>query len=95
MSVDISKVVYSCDWTLEDGETCAAVEMFAGHGHSDLARAGGWGWYANAHIRWNRYETGMKHWYCPVHATQFRNNHGWGGLEDYGPPKKWWKDIFK
>lgn len=94
MSASITTVTYSCDWTREDGEVCGATEQFAGRNHSDTAREAGWGWYANAYIRRIRYEKGANLWFCPLHATQFRNNHGWGGLEDYGPPKRWWLNIF-
>lgn len=95
MGSDIAKVTYVCDWTDEHGDVCGTTDHFAGRDHSTTARDNGWGWYANAHIRCTRWEQGARLWFCPVHATVFRNNHGWGGLEDYGPPTKWWQDIFR
>lgn len=95
MSVEINKVTYSCDWTLEDGELCGATGVFGSKAHDVAARDAGWGWYENAHIRWEKWGAGHRNWFCPVHATQFRANHGWGHMEAYGPPTKWWKDIFK
>jgi len=94
VSVEIAKVVYTCDWIREDGDVCTATGEFDSAGHEQQARDTGWGWYSNAHLRWMKWENGRKSWYCPIHATQFRENHGWGGLEDYGPPKRWWKNFF-
>jgi hypothetical protein len=94
MSASITQVTYSCDWTKQDGDTCRTTDMFGGRNHSDAAREGGWGWYENAYIRRTRWEAGARLWFCPLHATQFRNNHGWGGLESYGPPKHWWLSVF-
>lgn len=95
MGSELTEVTYKCDWTDEFGDVCGATGEFAGKRHETAARDAGWGWYENAHVRWTRYETGMRLWFCPIHATLFRNNHGWGGLESYGPPTKWWKSFFK
>lgn len=95
MSVELTKVTYACDWVLEDGTVCVVTEEVGSHVHEARAQDLGWGWYENAHIRWEKWGAGHRHWFCPVHATQFRNNHGWGSLEDFGPPTKWWKSIFK
>lgn len=97
MGNSITSVVYTCDWLDEHDAVCGESESFSGVKHNEAAREAGWGWYANATIRWDRYTTGAKLWFCPVHATVFRNNHGWGSLEDYGPPIKsnWWSELFK
>lgn len=95
MATDIAKVVYTCDWTDEHGDMCGDTGEFSGTNHAGEAKDAGWGWYANAYIRRDRWGQGAKLWFCPVHATVFRNNHGWGGLEDYGPPTKWWQSFFK
>lgn len=81
---------FKCDWTDEHGDICGEVADFDGHDANDQASRAGWGWYANAYIRRDRWTTGARLWFCPVHAAVFRANHGWGGLEDYGPPKRWW-----
>jgi len=99
MATNLTLVEYTCDWKNELGEVCGEVQNVSGADHEKAARDLGWGWYANAAIRWERWGTGAKLWFCPVHATVFRNNHGWGGLEDYGPPNRpatgWWKSFFK
>lgn len=94
MSATIAKVEYVCDWTKEDGQVCGAVDSFAGSKHGEAAREAGWGWYANAYVRRIKWGLGAQLWFCPVHATQFRNNHGWGDLEAYGPPKRWWESFY-
>ena len=86
-------MAYTCDWTNEFDTVCADVGTFATKEHEKLARDAGWGWYENAHIRWT--SAGKRLWFCPVHATVFKKNHGWGNLEDYGPPTHWWKNFFR
>lgn len=95
MSTRIEDIQYSCDWTDEHGHICGTTVSFAGDDHQTAAREAGWGWYANAYVRRSRWETGARLWFCPVHATVFRNNHGWGGLEDYGPPRRWWRSVLR
>lgn len=95
MGSSITTVVYICDWTDEHGDVCGETEEFAGSKHLDAARDAGWGWYTNAYVRRDRWTEGAKLLFCPVHATVFRNNHGWGDLEDYGPPTNWWENFFK
>lgn len=95
MAIDLTAVTYTCDWTDEHGDVCGTTDAFNGRGHEKDARDGGWAAYTNAYVRRIRWETGIYLWFCPVHATVFRNNHGWGDLEDYKPPTKWWEDIFR
>lgn len=95
MATELTTVTYTCDWTDEHGDVCGDSAEFAGRKHQDVARDAGWGAYANAYTRRSRWGMGGELWFCPVHATVFRNNHGWGGLEDYKPPTKWWEDIFR
>jgi hypothetical protein len=85
----------TCDWTDEHGDVCGEQVTVAGSPVVAAAREAGWGFYANAYIRRDRWTTGAKLWFCPVHASVFRANHGWGDLEDYGPPKRWWKPIWR
>lgn len=89
----VARVTYTCDWTDEYGDVCGSSAAFEGTSSAfaaDAAREAGWGRYTNAHVRRERWTTGANLWFCPVHATVFRNNHGWGGLEDYTPPRRWW-----
>lgn len=95
MGSTLEAVRYKCDWTDEFGDVCETTEIFSGSKHPDVARDSGWGYYTNAYVRRIRWETGVNLWFCPVHATVFKNNHGWGDLEDYGPPTRWWENIFK
>lgn len=89
MSTQIADVRYSCDWINESGETCGHTESFAGFKHEEAARKAGWGSYSNAAIRWIRWDTMQTRlWFCPIHAEVFGANHGWGYLENYGPPKR-------
>lgn len=93
MGSNLEVVRYSCDWINEFEHECEYAENFASRTHQAVATEAGWGAYTNAYIRRSRWTTGAEAWFCPVHATVFRNNHGWGGLEDYTPPKKWWKSF--
>lgn len=95
MAVSVDAIQYVCDWTNENGDICGESESFSGDGHERKARDAGWGAYSNAYIRRERWTTGAELWFCPVHATVFRKNHGWGGLESYKPPTQWWANIFK
>ncbi|MFC7860710.1 hypothetical protein ACFQ9D_12070 [Arthrobacter koreensis] len=95
MATELTTVTYTCGWTDEHGDVCGSTDAFSGRGHEKDARDSGWGRYSNAYVRRSRWTTGAALWFCPVHATVFRNNHGWGGLEDYKPPTKWWEDIFR
>ncbi|MER2134175.1 MAG: hypothetical protein ABS910_05780 [Arthrobacter sp.] len=95
MATELTTVTYTCDWTDEHGVTCGVTSEFAGRKHQDVARDAGWGAYANAYIRRDRWTTGAELWFCPTHATVFRNNHGWGGLENYKPPTRWWESIYR
>lgn len=92
MSTNVVHVEYSCDWADEHGDICGHTQVFGGD-HEKAAREAGWGSYTNAYVRWSRWETGARLWFCPTHATVFGNNHGWGGLEAYGPPRKWWRKL--
>lgn len=95
MATELTTVTYTCDWTDEHGDVCGDTNPFSGRGHEKSARDAGWGRYTNAYLRRTRWETGINLWFCPVHATLFRNNHGWGDLETYGPPTKLWQSVFK
>lgn len=82
MGVENAKIRYVCDWRDEHNEPCEHEAFFSGVRHESAATAEGWGSYSNATIRRND----GRRWFCPLHATVFGNNHGWGGLESYTPP---------
>jgi hypothetical protein len=84
-----------CDWVDEHGEECESAADFDGFDVQSQARAAGWGWYANAAVRRDRWTTGARLWFCPVHCSVFAANHGWGDLEGYGPPTRWWKRVWR
>lgn len=98
MANTITAVQYVCDWRDENKVVCGKTEEFSGREHEKGSRDGGWGAYANAHIRWDRWNAGNL-WFCPTHAEVFGNNHGWGQLESYKPPvrrpRPWWKKLLQ
>lgn len=91
MGSNLETVRYKCDWINEFEHECPTTQDFTGRNHAQSACDAGWGSYTNAYIRRSRWGKGAESWFCPVHATVFRNNHGWGGLESYEPPTRWWK----
>lgn len=98
MGSEQTVTTFTCDWVDEHGDTCGqsrAVSPSEGRTAWAVVNDEGWGSYTNAYVRRSRWTTGAELVFCPVHSTVFRNNHGWGGLEDYKPPRRWWLNIYR